>query len=353
MSEAEDSLRAAGQRLAADLVGSSSRMEGIRRLIAQVAPSEASVLILGESGTGKELVARGIHRLSARARGPFVPVNCGAIPGELLESELFGHEKGAFTGAQGQRRGRFEQANGGTLFLDEIGDMPADLQTRLLRVLSDGEFYRVGGHEAVKADVRIIAATHQDLNSLVNQGKFREDLMHRLNVIRIHVPALRERREDIPVLLTHFLSRVARELDVEAKQLEPEVINYLSNLDWAGNVRQLENICRWLTVMASGKTIRLEDLPHELRESEQSTDQTESWQSMLANWAEHSLADGRSNILQDALPQFESTLIEVAMRQTGGKRQRAAKLLGWGRNTLTRKIQELDIRGLHKNPIDG
>ena len=336
-----------------EIVGESQAMQDVFRAIGRLSRSSITVLINGETGTGKELVAHALHNHSQRHNKPFIALNMAAIPKDLLESELFGHEKGAFTGAQGQRRGRFEQANGGTLFLDEIGDMPADLQTRLLRVLSDGEFYRVGGHEAVKADVRIIAATHQDLNSLVNQGKFREDLMHRLNVIRIHVPALRERREDIPVLLTHFLSRVARELDVEAKQLEPEVINYLSNLDWAGNVRQLENICRWLTVMASGKTIRLEDLPHELRESEQSTDQTESWQSMLANWAEHSLADGRSNILQDALPQFESTLIEVAMRQTGGKRQRAAKLLGWGRNTLTRKIQELDIRGLNKNPIDG
>ena len=335
-----------------EIIGESQAMQDVFRAIGRLSRSSITVLINGETGTGKELVARALHKHSQRNNNPFIALNMAAIPKDLLESELFGHEKGAFTGAQGLRRGRFEQANGGTLFLDEIGDMPADLQTRLLRVLSDGEFYRVGGHEAVKADVRIIAATHQDLNHLVSLGKFREDLMHRLNVIRIHVPALRERREDIPILLTHFLKQVAHELDVETKQLEPEVVNYLSGLDWAGNVRQLENICRWLTVMASGKTIRIDDLPNELRESEESLSTDSSWQLMLANWAENFLADGNANLLQDALPQFESTLIEVAMRQTGGKRQRAAKLLGWGRNTLTRKIQELEIRGFDKDSVE-
>lgn len=335
-----------------EIIGESQAMQNVFRAIGRLSRSSITVLINGETGTGKELVAHALHKHSQRNNKPFIALNMAAIPKDLLESELFGHEKGAFTGAQAQRRGRFEQANGGTLFLDEIGDMPADLQTRLLRVLSDGEFYRVGGHEAVKADVRIIAATHQDLNSLVNQGKFREDLMHRLNVIRIHVPALRERREDIPVLLNYFLNRVARELDVEAKQIEPQVVKFLCNLDWAGNVRQLENICRWLTVMASGKTVQLEDLPNELREIEQSKNTDTSWQSLLANWAEHKLADGDADLLQDALPQFEGTLIEVAMRKTGGKRQRAAKLLGWGRNTLTRKIQELDISGLSKDSAD-
>lgn len=335
-----------------EIIGESQAMQNVFRAIGRLSRSSITVLINGETGTGKELVAHALHKHSQRNSKPFIALNMAAIPKDLLESELFGHEKGAFTGAQAQRRGRFEQANGGTLFLDEIGDMPADLQTRLLRVLSDGEFYRVGGHEAVKANVRIIAATHQDLNSLVKQGKFREDLMHRLNVIRVHVPALRERREDIPILLNYFLNRVARELDVEAKQLEPQVVKFLSDLDWAGNVRQLENICRWLTVMASGKTVQLEDLPNELRETEESKSTDASWQSLLANWAEHKLADGDVDLLQDALPQFEGTLIEVAMRKTAGKRQRAAKLLGWGRNTLTRKIQELDIGGLGKDSTD-
>ena len=335
-----------------EIIGESQAMQDVFRAIGRLSRSSITVLINGETGTGKELVAHALHKHSQRNTKPFIALNMAAIPKDLLESELFGHEKGAFTGAQGQRRGRFEQANGGTLFLDEIGDMPADLQTRLLRVLSDGEFYRVGGHEAVKADVRIIAATHQDLNHLVELGKFREDLMHRLNVIRIHVPALRERREDIPILLTHFLKQVARELDVETKQLDVEAVKYLSSLDWAGNVRQLENMCRWLTVMASGKTIQFEDLPNEIRDAGKSTGGGIDWQSMLASWAENALAEGNSNILQDALPQFESTLIEVAMRQTGGKRQRAAKLLGWGRNTLTRKIQELELRGVGKDSAD-
>ena len=250
-----------------EIIGESQAMQEVFRAIGRLSRSSITVLINGETGTGKELVAHALHKHSLRAAKPFIALNMAAIPKDLLESELFGHEKGAFTGAQSQRRGRFEQANTGTLFLDEIGDMPADLQTRLLRVLADGEFYRVGGHEPVKADVRIIAATHQNLQDLVEKGDFREDLMHRLNVIRIQVPALRERRQDIPLLLKHFLTAAAKELDVETKQLEADVVNYLSALEWSGNVRQLENLCRWLTVMASGKTIHLEDLPNELKET--------------------------------------------------------------------------------------
>jgi len=326
-----------------EIIGESLAMQEVFRAIGRLSRSSITVLIDGETGTGKELVARALHKHSVRNSKPYIALNMAAIPKDLLESELFGHEKGSFTGAQAQRRGRFEQANGGTLFLDEIGDMPADLQTRLLRVLSDGEYYRVGGHQSMKADVRIIAATHQDLDELVKRGLFREDLMHRLNVIRIHVPALRERREDIPILLKYFLVRAACELEVEAKQLVPEVVTFLSGLDWAGNVRQIENLCRWLTVMASGKTIHLEDLPRDLQEKESQAAEAASWQSMLATWAECQLAKGTLDLLQDALPKFESALIEVAMRKTGGKRQRAAKLLGWGRNTLARKIQELNM----------
>ena len=326
-----------------EIMGESQAMQEVFRAIGRLSRSSITVLINGETGTGKELVARALHKHSLRKSKPFIALNMAAIPKDLLESELFGHEKGSFTGAQGQRKGRFEQADTGTLFLDEIGDMPADLQTRLLRVLSDGEFYRVGGHQPVKADVRIIAATHQDLQELVEKGGFREDLMHRLNVIRIQVPALRERKQDIPLLLNHFLARTAKELDVETKQLEPEVTDYLVNLEWSGNVRQLENICRWLTVMASGKTIQIEDLPGELKDNKSKNNSESSWQGLLAYWADQKLQNGDAEILQEATPQFERVLIEVAMKKTGGKRQRAAKLLGWGRNTLTRKIQELHM----------
>lgn len=326
-----------------EIIGESQAMQEVFRAIGRLSRSSITVLINGETGTGKELVAHALHKHSVRSAKPFIALNMAAIPKDLLESELFGHEKGSFTGAQSQRRGRFEQANSGTLFLDEIGDMPADLQTRLLRVLADGEFYRVGGHEPVKADVRIIAATHQNLQELVERGDFREDLMHRLNVIRIQVPALRERRQDIPLLLKHFLTSAAKELEVETKQLESDVTNYLSGLEWSGNVRQLENLCRWLTVMASGKTIHLEDLPRELKENGVTTEAGASWQTMLSNWADQKLDNGEAEILQDAMPQFERVLIESAMKKTGGKRQRAAKLLGWGRNTLTRKIQELHM----------
>ncbi len=336
-----------------EIIGESQAMQDVFRAIGRLSRSSITVLINGETGTGKELVAHALHKHSLRSSKPFIALNMAAIPKDLLESELFGHEKGAFTGAQGQRRGRFEQANMGTLFLDEIGDMPADLQTRLLRVLADGEFYRVGGHEPVKADVRIIAATHQNLQELVEKGEFREDLMHRLNVIRIKVPALRERRQDIPLLLKHFLTAAAKELEVEAKQLESEVVTYLSNLEWSGNVRQLENLCRWLTVMASGKTIHLEDLPRELKESSAPSEVNGSWQSMLAGWADQKLDNGEADILQDAMPQFEKVLIESAMKKTGGRRQRAAKLLGWGRNTLTRKIQELRMYEYSNKTLGG
>ena len=326
-----------------EIIGESTAMQEVFRAIGRLSRSNITVLINGETGTGKELVARALHNHSTRRAEPFIALNMAAIPKDLLESELFGHEKGSFTGAQVQRRGRFEQASGGTLFLDEIGDMPADLQTRLLRVLSDGEFYRVGGQQPIKSDVRIIAATHQNLQNLVDRGDFREDLMHRLNVIRIEVPALRNRRDDIPVLLKHFLSRVAVELGVEAKSLGKDVMDYLSGLEWSGNVRQLENFCRWLTVMASGKSITMDDLPRDLKENESPAQGSSSWTSLLSAWAEHKLAQGDEQILQEATPQFEKVLIEAAMKKTGGKRQKAAKLLGWGRNTLTRKIQELKM----------
>ncbi|HYW05194.1 MAG TPA: nitrogen regulation protein NR(I) [Gammaproteobacteria bacterium] len=327
------------------LVGEAPAMQEVFRAIGRLTRSNITVLITGESGTGKELVARALHRHGPRAGKPFIAINTAAIPRELLESELFGHERGAFTGAQAQRRGRFEQADGGTLFLDEIGDMPAELQTRLLRVLSDGEFYRVGGHVPIRADVRIIAATHQDLEAAVAEGHFREDLYHRLNVIRVHLPALRERREDIPALLRHFLDAAARELDTEPKQLAPEVERYLQSLDWPGNVRQLENTCRWLTVMGSGRQIHLEDLPPELaRHGAASGDgNADGWEAPLRRWAEQRLESGGSALLDEALPVFERVLIETALRRTRGHRQEAAELLGWGRNTLARKISQLGI----------
>lgn len=333
-----------GSTQVAGIIGESPAMQEVFRAIGRLSRSSITVLINGETGTGKELVAHALHRHSLRKDKPFIALNMAAIPHDLLESELFGHEKGAFTGAQLQRRGRFEQADGGTLFLDEIGDMPSELQTRLLRVLSDGEFYRVGGLDAVKVNVRIIAATHQNLENLVKEGRFREDLLHRLNVIRLYVPALRKRRQDIPILVNYFLDRAARELEVDVKKPTDAVLEYLSALEWPGNVRQLENICRWLTVMASGQLIQLEDLPPELKHRE-TNDATpdRSWQLLLSQWADQKLNEGAAEILSLAVPQLESILIESAMRKTGGKRQQAAKLLGWGRNTLTRKIQELKL----------
>lgn len=328
----------------AEIIGEAPAMQEVFRAIGRLSHSNITVLINGESGTGKELVAHALHRHSPRSARPFIPLNMAAIPKDLIESELFGHEKGAFTGAQAARRGRFEQADGGTLFLDEIGDMPADTQTRLLRVLADGEFYRVGGHTPVKVDVRIIAATHQNLERLVKEGRFREDLFHRLNVIRIHIPKLAERREDIPRLARHFLAHSAEELAVEPKILKSETEQFLCDLPWPGNVRQLENICRWLTVMASGREVLISDLPTELVESqEEGVPVSGSWEQALRVWADQQLSRGQQAILNEAVPQFERAMIEVALKHTAGRRRDAAQLLGWGRNTLTRKIKELGM----------
>jgi len=328
---------------APEIIGEAPSMQEVFRAIGRLARSNITVLINGESGTGKELVASALHRHSPRADKPFIALNTAAIPRDLLESELFGHERGAFTGAQAMRQGRFEQANGGTLFLDEIGDMPAELQTRLLRVLADGAFYRVGGHAPIKVDVRVIAATHQNLEERVKQGLFREDLFHRLNVIRIHIPPLRERREDIPLLMRHFLGRAADELNMEPKRLDKEAEAYLTTLDWPGNVRQLENTCRWLTVMSPGQEIHMEDLPPELRAGNATLSDSDDWLTPLRQWAERHLAQGEVGILNTAEPNFERVMIEAALKQTGGMRQEAARLLGWGRNTLTRKIKELGM----------
>ncbi len=326
-----------------EIIGSAPAMQEVFRAIGRLSRSNITVLITGESGTGKELVAHALHRHSPRAKQPFIALNTAAIPKELLESELFGHERGAFTGALQQRRGRFEQADGGSLFLDEIGDMPAELQTRLLRVLADGTFFRVGGHAPLKVNVRIIAATHQDLQQRVQSNLFREDLYHRLNVIRIHLPPLRERREDIPTLMKYFLCSAAQELDVEPKSLHPDTENYLCQLDWAGNVRQLENTCRWLTVMASGQEVLLEDLPPELRQQCRAKDVQSDWEQSLRRWAEQRLQADCEDLLGEAAPRFERILLEAALGFTAGRRQEAAKLLGWGRNTVTRKIKELGM----------
>ena len=330
------------------MIGASASMREVFELIRKIAPVGCNVLIEGASGTGKALAARAIHRLSTRRDQAFVSFNCGAFAEELIASELFGHEKGAFTGANTIRQGRFEQADGGTLFLDEIGDMPLDVQTRLLRVLADGQFYRVGGYAPVKVDVRIIAATHQNLEQRVQEGKFREDLFHRLNVIRVHLPPLRERREDIPRLARHFLQVAARELGVEAKQLHPETDAALTRLAWPGNVRQLENTCRWLTVMAAGQEVLIQDLPAELFEAtapESSTGHAlpDSWATLLAQWADRALRSGHQNLLSEAQPEMERTLLTTALRHTQGHKQEAARLLGWGRNTLTRKLKELGM----------
>ena len=329
-----------------EILGEAPAMQEVFRAIGRLSHSNITVLINGDSGTGKELVAHALHRHSPRARAPFIALNMAAIPKDLMESELFGHEKGAFTGAASLRRGRFEQADGGTLFLDEIGDMPADTQTRLLRVLADGEFYRVGGHTPVKVDVRIIAATHQALESLVQAGKFREDLFHRLNVIRIHIPRLADRREDIPTLARHFLARAAQELSVEPKLLKKETENYLQNLPWPGNVRQLENTCRWISVMASGREVHVDDLPPELLQQQPDKHADASWEQALQQWADQALNRGQGSLLDIAVPAFERIMIEVALKHTAGRRRDAAVLLGWGRNTLTRKLKELGMKSL-------
>tara|TARA_R110000787_G_scaffold16806_4_gene52746 strand:- start:4007 stop:5404 length:1398 start_codon:yes stop_codon:yes gene_type:complete len=327
-----------------EIIGEAPAMQEVFRAIGRLSHSNITVLINGESGTGKELVAKALHRHSPRKEAPFIALNMAAIPHDLIESELFGHEKGAFTGAAQRRIGRFEQAEGGTLFLDEIGDMPAEAQTRLLRVLADNEFYRVGGHTPIKADVRIIAATHQNLEKLVQEHRFREDLFHRLNVIRIHLPKLSERREDLPKLMEHFLHQSAKELNVEPKTLSPEAEAFLVNQPWPGNVRQLENTCRWLTVMAAGREVLLPDLPPELYEKpEETTNAPENWERGLRRWLTQELARGKKNVLATALPAFERAAIETALQHTAGRKRDAAELLGWGRNTLTRKLQELNI----------
>lgn len=333
-----------------EIIGEAPAMQEVFRAIGRLARSHITVLINGQSGTGKELVAKALHRHSPRAKEPFIALNMAAIPKDLMESELFGHEKGAFTGANTRRSGRFEQANHGTLFLDEIGDMPAELQTRLLRVLADNEFYPVGAHSPVKVNVRIIAATHQNLEALVDQGLFREDLFHRLNVIRIHIPPLKERSEDICLLMHHFLAAAANELDTEIKQLMPETESYLSTLPWPGNVRQLENICRWLTVMASGREIHLTDLPPELlpnyattQKTENNTEDESSWESGLRQAIERKIQEGQQDIAKQVITLTESILIKSALKHTQGRRHEAANLLGYGRNTLTRKIKELDL----------
>jgi two-component system nitrogen regulation response regulator GlnG len=324
-----------------EILGQAPAMQEVFRAIGRLSQSSATVLITGESGTGKELVARALHRHSARAQKPFVAINTAAMPRDLLESELFGHERGSFTGAQQQRRGRFEQAEGGTLFLDEIGDMPPELQTRLLRVLSDGNYYRVGGHQQIKANVRVIAATHQNLEQRVREGTFREDLYHRLNVIRLRLPSLRERFDDVPLLARHFLSMSARQLGVDPKRLSDDALAHLARLEFPGNVRQLENLCHWLTVMAPGQVIDVGDLPAEFRD--QVATASADWLAALEHEAERRLARGETGILDALSRQFERALITKALERTAGRRIEAANLLGMGRNTITRKIAELGI----------
>ncbi|WP_367109966.1 sigma 54-interacting transcriptional regulator [uncultured Psychrobacter sp.] len=348
------------------IIGQSQAMQTVFRAIGRLAQSPISVLITGESGTGKELVASALHQHSPRRQQPFIALNMAAIPHDLIESELFGHEKGAFTGATTQRQGRFEQADGGTLFLDEIGDMPFSTQTRLLRVLANGEFYRVGGQEPIKVDVRIIAATHQNLEHLVQQGRFREDLFYRLNVIRLPLPPLRARPDDIPALTGHFMQRAAKQMNTEAKQIHPSAMQLMQRFDWRGNVRQLENVCLWLTVMATGDMVMSADLPPELltnplhstaqpdstyqdlapfqsQPTIATTPATITWQQALAMWAEQSLQAGDTDILQTATPEFERVLLKAALNHSGGRKIAAANLLGWGRNTLTRKFKQLDM----------
>jgi two-component system nitrogen regulation response regulator GlnG len=361
-----------------EMLGQAPAMQDVFRAIGRLSQSNVTVMITGESGSGKELVARALHKHSPRASGPFVAINTAAIPKDLLESELFGHERGAFTGAQTSRRGRFEQAEGGTLFLDEIGDMPFDLQTRLLRVLSDGHFYRVGGHSAVKANVRVIAATHQDLEQRVKEGIFREDLFHRLNVIRLRLPALRERKEDVQVLTKHFLMQSAQQLGVEAKRISDQALEILSQFHFPGNVRQLENICHWLTVMAPAQMIEVKDLPPDvllplssklplnvqpIDVIDAATSQSEAianpssgntlvnlgahagWESALEVEALQLLGTDRQDVWDVLTRRFESLLIQAALATTRGRRIEAAVKLGIGRNTITRKIQELHIEG--------
>ncbi len=351
-----------------EILGQAAAMHDVFRAIGRLSQSNATVLITGESGSGKEVVARALHRHSVRASRPFIALNTAAIPRDLLESELFGHERGAFTGAQAMRRGRFEQAEGGTLFLDEIGDMPSELQTRLLRVLSDGYFYRVGGHQPLKADARVIAATHQNLDEQVREGRFREDLFHRLNVIRLRLPPLRERREDIALLARHFLARSARELGVESKRLTDDALQFVSQLHFPGNVRQLENLCHWLTVLAPAQWIRVEDFPPELRQEHapaaapaapgqhgggaaladagtQPAAQPAGtdWRVLLRQETRRRLESGESGIMDELTSDFETVVIGGALSHVRGRRMEAAARLGLGRNTITRKIRDLKL----------
>jgi len=364
----DESVRESGEEEAAtltpEILGQAPAMQEVFRAIGRLSQSTVTVLITGESGSGKEVVARALHKHSARAGKPFIALNMAAIPRDLLESELFGHERGAFTGAQAMRRGRFEQAEGGTLFLDEIGDMPAELQTRLLRVLSDGFYYRVGGQQPIKADARVIAATHQNLEERVRQGLFREDLYHRLNVIRLRLPPLRERREDIALLARHFLAKSARELGVEPKRLSPEALRLIEQMPLPGNVRQLENLCHWLTVLAPAQVVKVEDLPLELREppppapAPAAAEAPESaraaapaaaapsgsdWVGLLGQEVERRLRGGEQDLMDAITRRFEATVIGTALRLTHGRRIEAATKLGLGRNTITRKIQELRL----------
>ena len=325
----------------AEIIGEAPAMQEVFRAIGKLSNSNSTVLLIGQSGTGKELVAKALYQHSPRKENSFIALNMADIPKDLLEADLFGHEKGAFTGADEKRVGRFEQANDGTLFLDEIGDMPLETQTRLLRVLSNGEFYRVGGREPIKVDVRIITATNQNLEELVKSGEFREDLFHRLNVIKLSLPKLNERKEDIPELVKHFFQKSSEELKEEKKYLSEEVENYFKTLSWPGNVRQLENTCRWLTVMSPSKEVKLEDLPDELKL--ENVEEENNWKIVLKSWSENYLENGNKNLLEEVGPEFERTLIRVALNKTKGKKKEAAELLGWGRNTLTRKIKELGI----------
>ena len=325
----------------AEIIGEAPAMQEVFRAIGKLSNSNSTVLLMGQSGTGKELVAKALFQHSPRKENAFIALNMADIPKDLLEAELFGHEKGAFTGADEKRLGRFEQANNGTLFLDEIGDMPLETQTRLLRVLSNGEFYRVGGRQPIKVDVRIITATHQNLEELVKSGDFREDLFHRLNVIKLLLPKLNERKEDIPELAKHFFTKSSEELKEEKKFLSEEVENYFKTLSWPGNVRQLENACRWLTVMSPSKEVKLEDLPDELKL--ENAEEENNWKVVLRSWSENYLENGNKNLLEEVGPEFERTLIKVALNKTKGKKKEAAELLGWGRNTLSRKIKELGI----------
>jgi len=324
------------------IIGESAAMQEVFRTIGRLSRSSISVLLTGETGSGKEIVARALHQHSPRANGPFIAINTAAIPIELLESELFGHEKGSFTGAHARRVGRFEEAAGGTLFLDEIGDMPLPLQTRLLRVLAEGDYYRVGGRDLLRTDVRVLTATHQDLQKKIADGSFREDLFHRLNVISIELPPLRERIEDIPLLARFFLQQAAQEMDLEEKQLLPDTIKCLQQKRWPGNVRQLQNVCQQLCVMAPGEQIYPEDLPASLRENDHGSSNGEPWSEALQSWTRKALFRGQTDVMLEARSKLEKVILDCALDFTDGKRVEAARLLGLGRNTLTRKLKEFE-----------